>query len=84
MPAKFIDDGQPEAGEFDENYVDLRELHAARRPAPQRAWREMKIPRGHAPAIIAPKDVRFFQWLEPPPPKFSNHWKFGFLRRLFC
>ncbi len=80
MPVRFVDDGQPEARDFDENYEPL----APAKPPRHRDWRALDIRRNTPSLVIAPKDVRFFQWLETPPRKISNDWKSGFLRRLFC
>jgi len=48
---KFIDDGQPESRDFDNNYA---EPHARPRPEPSvpRQWRTVKLP--HAPARPSP------------------------------
>lgn len=46
MPIKFIDDGQPEAAEFDENYTELLPGRP-KGPLPeqrQREWRELELP----------------------------------------
>jgi hypothetical protein len=69
MYAKFINDGQPESGEFDENYSTFRDPHAE---APARAWRELKVTREVRNRIVAPKDVRFFQWMEKSGSGISN------------
>jgi hypothetical protein len=84
MSYKFIDDGQPEASDFDDNYVEINATHHSNAPATtaRREWRELKLPKS-APRIVAPKDVRFFQWMEDEDRAPSNNWKFGFLGRIF-
>lgn len=72
MQAKFINDGLPESSEFDENYSDLR---AGSSVTTARVWRTLKLTPEVRNRIVAPKDVRFFQWMEKPPAKISNLWK---------
>jgi hypothetical protein len=81
MPVKFIDDGQPESADFDDNYLEIRHAHKTARG---REWRTVALPHPAAQRIIAPGDVRFFQWMETPAAQTSSHWKPSFLRRLFC
>ncbi len=72
MYAKFINDGLPESSEFDENYSVLRERRSV---MPAREWRQLKLTPEIRNRIVAPKDVRIFQWMEKPSPKISNLWK---------
>lgn len=81
MMAKFIDDGMPESRDFDDNYVTGGGERAADAP-PRREWRERKILGQAQTRVVAPKDVRFFQWMECRDAAAPNHWKRGFLRRL--
>ena len=73
MNAKFIDDGLPESADFDESYREIRSTPPA---SHHRDWRAFDTSSRTARAIIAPKDVRFFQRMEAPDRQISSFWKF--------
>jgi hypothetical protein len=80
MPVKHINNGRFRTVAFDNDCAAIR---PAQNPAPGLEWHDLEL-RTAGRAIIAPKDVRFFQRMESPGLQTSNHWKFDFLRRMFC